>query len=112
MIVIEIDPNGSFKGIPQQRLADVCGLILPWLRVTPAGETIKNHILDTYQFPAPPLEGTTITDEGVWQYPGDPDLQPVMRATDMHTGEMMYMYQHALVAFLEPGKQPFCTRLD
>jgi hypothetical protein len=56
------------------------------------------------------MTGSTVTEDGVWQYPEDPDLYPLMK---LQEGDVeMLVYPYALVAMRDTSGRTLCTRMD
>lgn len=51
-----------------------------------------------------------ITPEGIMQYPEDPELYPLARAT--HGSETLWVYPHAIIAIVQSDGSLFMSRID
>ena len=106
------DPMEKFQHIPIRHLFDACGYLIPWALDENCNRmTIKQCYEHFYKFGMNNTPGTEVDKEtGVWKYPGDPDLYPIMRMT--RGDEVIYFYQHALVAWFDKDNVLFATRMD
>lgn len=107
----KLDPTGHFKDIPSQHLVETLGL-LPTFALGNS-ESIAENMQENYAFfshwSEPGL--TKIDEHGVWSYPEDEDLYPIL-SMDNGLGEVVYIYQHAIVAVTVDGKFTKWTRMD
>ena len=93
-----IDPNKAYTGNPDHLLLEACGFIPFWVREwsdMPTTQTLKDYLIARYGFGFHKMGGT-VTETGVYQYPEDPDLDPLI-AMDTDEGTL-YMYEYAIVA--------------
>lgn len=108
---IEIDPTGHYPDINPSRLLGACGVIPMWVAADRSPDNTIFDILEReYQFPLFEMHGSTITNEGVHQYPEDPDLYPLIQLT--RGEEVMYVYQYAITAIVSPDGSTFVVRID
>jgi hypothetical protein len=95
--VVLTDPLDKFEGVHGSKLIAACGYLLPW--AVNGISTLEENLLNKYEFfygwnkPDCP---TKITDEGVYSYPQDPDLSPLVTIT--RGTETMHIYQYGIVA--------------
>jgi len=115
-----LDPTGHFtkhissleqKTLAKQNLAEACGLIPNWVMDYEYDDlNMKDMLQKYYPFGMFPIPKTTVSDSGVFSYPEDPDLYPLVK---MSRGEeIIYQYQYGLVAIVQPDGSAFCTRMD
>ena len=123
---IKLDPTGHHnrKSTTDAQREDVRRKLVMALGIVPvfvddaykaAGEdaTVEEMHKGTtgaYQWYIGDMEGGTINDEGVYQYPEDPDLHPLVEWS-LDSGTKVYMYQYAIVAFTD-GETTKVTRMD
>jgi hypothetical protein len=93
---ITLDPVEYYKDANPVRLVDACGVLLAW-----GFEAVINadpvEVLDNYyQFGLTSITGGSITENGCYNFPGDPTLYPIASITYGTTA--MYIYQYAIVA--------------
>ena len=114
-IAVKVDPTGQYKKVPKQRLVDALGIVPSFVSyaAVEAPEATARAVLDAmaeaYGFYMGDMEGGTVDAEGVYQYPDDPPLYPLVRWTlDNVT---VYMYQFAIVA-VQDEDTTIVTRMD
>ena len=115
-----IDPLNKFKGTPRASIIESCGL-LPEFFFSVANRATLDHkdltldaawegLDDEYGFGLYRMTGSTVTPQGVWQYPEDPDLYPLVSMK--HQGVEMLVYDYGLVALRDKSGETRCTRMD
>ena len=112
LLHITFDPTGHFKSqnVPEERLAPACGYLLGWAcnyaTLVVQAASLKEAMDAQYGFGLHEMTGGKITEGGIYKYPEDPDMYPLVK---VQTGEeYMYIYQHAIIAF----NDGFVTRMD
>lgn len=110
---VEIDPTSQHEknGINPFEIFETLGLIPQFMfndqfLDQPAWEALNNQ----YQHGGGlrKMDGT-ITAEGVYQYPGDPDLYPIAKYT--RADETIWQYPHGIMAIPKDGTLTL-TRMD
>ncbi len=118
---VTVDPNGAFKGIRPSKLLESIGLIPYFVQDTAmctpeSAEEAYKIMGECYGFPMSPLEGT-LSDKGTYSYPGDPDLEPLVKFTMLDTkgnkgGTIeILVFQYAFVA-VRDTESTLMTRMD
>jgi len=111
-VSISPDPLNHFPHISAEQLGEVCGIIPHWvLEYTQSNHTMSlvDYLSLVYGFPVHEMKGVTLTPEGIFQFPGDPDQYPLVKITlDNAT---FYQYQFAMIAVVTPTST-FVTRMD
>jgi len=112
---INIDPTGNYRlfGNTEHELMEACGLIPMWVRewsASPTQRTLKEYLSDAYGFGLYEMTGGQIDPEtGIYSYPEDPELKPLM-SIDTDEG-VLYIYEYAIVA-IPTVHGYFITRMD
>ena len=98
---IIIDPLKKFN-VPPETIIEACGIIPNWVFNKSLMHIDTLEALKTqYQFPTYPMGGE-IDKEGIYHYPEDPDLYPLVK---MVRGEdIIYQYDYGIVAVITPDK--------
>jgi len=106
-----IDPMGSMP-IPPARLLRAGGLLPDWVTSPDYPDmNLKDKLTKHYGFgELTELKGGTITPEGAFQFPQDPDQYPLISI--VRKEEQFLLYEHAIVAILQPDGSSFITRID
>ena len=122
---ITIDPTGHYtsklKGdklkAMERRLVMALGIVPQFVNEAfekmeepPTVESFYKAVCDEYQFYMGPMEGGTIDADGVYEYPEDPPLYPLV-SWGVGEGITIYMYQYAIVGVTE-GDTTLITRMD
>lgn len=117
MMEVCVDPNGHYKSfnVPNERLIAACGVIPEWIMEGYLlGETdMYQAIYDRYGFPMCDMTGGAVnnSDEGIYKYPGDPELHPIVRWES--DTQVAFMYEHAIMSFVDKATQVVrVTRVD
>lgn len=112
-----LDPNGFFKDkeVPTENLIEAAGIIPEWIfQGYLLGETDMYESINTrYGFPMCDMSGGTVnnSDEGIYKYPGDPELHPIVRWEN--DKQVVFMYQYAIMSFIDKATQEVrVTRVD
>jgi hypothetical protein len=116
MSLITIDPLSKYPSKPNDELVEECG-ILPlffmkavMVQEEPTLDRVWELVDDQYGFGLYKMTGSTVTKDGVWQYPEDPDLYPLMKLQEGNVEMLVYPY--ALVAMRDTSGRTLCTRMD
>lgn len=112
-----LDPTGHYreKGAEPSELLEALGM-LPFFAHAAHKKSPRTpkEALDLmgreYRFPFAEDIGATIDNAGIWQYPGDPPLHPVMTCK-INATVRVHIYPHSLVAVVGP-KKTLTTRMD
>lgn len=105
---VQFDPLDKFPNVPQARLVEACG-ILPHFVLTDDAP-IRANLEHCYQFGIHESSGGSIDPDGMYHFPGDPDLAPM--AVIRKGEERMFIYRSAIVAILGDDGSCFVTRCD
>lgn len=95
-----------------QDILEACGL-LPMFAANPdfIDLPLREAMEKQYVMPLIPFgPESTITEEGIMQSPGDPDLYPL--AKFIRGDEVMLQYKYGIIAILAEGQPPFITRMS
>lgn len=115
-VVKTIDPMGKFSGVnvPNPRIREACGVLPIWAMRGPG--TLAENLQFNYPFFDQWRESeATVSEDGVYRYPGDPDMYPLMQIEgtthdgDKHT---IFLYDYAMVAHMVNGEFQGSTRMD
>lgn len=110
-IQLIIDPTKHWSDLTKNEIVKACGILPLWaanpfLLATPLQQAFEAQ----YPFPMPPIENGTIAPSGVFQYPGDPDLSPLI---ELERGpETLFIYQYALIGIIRADGSTFISRMD
>lgn len=107
-LIIEVDPLNHYTSVPDRALLEACGMILYWI-VEDDSDTLQEQVNKNYQFGMYEMKGGTVTPEGIYEYPEDPPLYPLVKWE--RGDEVAYMYPHAIMSFIHKGVT-FVTRVD
>lgn len=107
---IELDPLAKFNYQPEE-IYHILGLLPGWVMNEEFMDKPLKEALDKqYGFGLYESSGQTITADGVYQYPEDPDLYPLIKI--QRKDETFYQYQYAMVAIVQKDGSTFVTRMD
>ena len=91
-----IDPLNKFPFTEPEVLMEAVGLIPTF--INPLAEDVMEEALINYGMSICPMTGGVVNKEGVYQYPGDPDLYPITRCKV--GGKTIYIYSYGIIAFV------------
>lgn len=105
--IIAIDPLDKFKDLPPEHLYECCGLLTS-IFCTSEGETFKERGENGYQFGTNWSKcgepgNASITKDGVYSYPEDPDLYPIAEFTK--NDDNVWIYQYGMVVVPDPDRK-------
>ena len=108
-----LDP--LYHHIPQGRTAEMIGeevgLIWAWCMSKPEGIGFLQHFEDMYQFGVFEMKGGEVLENGIYKYPEDPDLYPLIRVDNKE--ETVFVYPYGIVAIRnKTTRDTFVTRMD
>lgn len=112
---INIDPTGHHVALGAKRIPmiEACGIVTTWVLDSPdLMEPLKQVLEAAYGFgPLWESKKASVTGEGVMQYPGDPDMYPLIRME--RQDEVFYMYESAMIAIVNKDSgESFVSRMD
>ena len=110
-VTIWINPLNHYE-ISDKDLINSCGFLPLWA-VDPdyLDQPIKQAMTELYGFgKLYEMKGGEVTDKGVYKYPDDPDLYPIVTIKRDH--EIMHQYPYGIVAFEQDDGTVFVTRMD
>ncbi len=94
MLAITTDPHNKYPKRSPQHLTEMCGLLWAWI-VHNTHESMKDRLITSYPFYSGEMTGGALNLEGVYTYPGDPDLYPLMMF-ETHT-EVCFVFEYGIV---------------
>lgn len=103
MLFATIDPLKKYTTAGYDVMANMIGPIPTWVNFDDK-RPFSEQVQEKYPFgdvTSWDVSSSTVSDEGVYSYPGDPDLSPLMswgRGDDR-----MYLYEYGIIAFVEDG---------
>jgi len=105
---ITYDPNGAYPMYNPAELDRICGLVPYWVTDKRLMHLpLKDAIDLSYGFGLYEMD-STVDENHVMKYPGDPDLHPYMK---IERGDEIYLqYPYAIIAIV--GDSTFVTRVD
>ena len=127
MITINVscDPLGHFPGCTDRAVEAAVGLLPQIARdayrmLDTEDVTAEDALGYAYGYGVFPMPTDNWKGDGIWRYPGDPDLYPIARINVSGLKEelVMWVYSHSLVAVEWKGDNPpadlgvILTRMD
>jgi hypothetical protein len=109
---VEPDPTNNFKHVKESVLMEHMGFIPKFIMqaLDRPDTSLAQGMLDAYGFGSPPMTGGVVKEDGVYSYPEDPDLHPLVKlVTERGT---VYVYQYGIVSILETNKPTIVYRMD
>ena len=110
-IEITVDPLNKFYKHTQNEIMELCGIIPHFVVAKNYRHyRLKEALESQYGFPVYEIEEATISPEGVYSYPEDPDMYPLIKMT--RDGETFYQYAYGIVAVIGSDGTSYVTRMD
>jgi len=116
---VTLDPTKEFTSVPQERLVDALGFIPEFVvaafELFPEGDSaedvynamVKVYRYGDYRFLS--TNGGEVDSEGVYRYPEDPDLHPLVC---FEQGDVkVFVYQHAIIS-VRDSRDTIVSRMD
>jgi len=111
MNTYQFDPTNKFTEVTDAMLYEACGILPTWVMAKEyAHKPLLEALKEQYQFPMFESEKATITEDGVFQYPGDPDQHPLIKI--QRGKETFYQYEHAMIAIVQEDGSSYVSRMD
>lgn len=94
------NPSGYEHFVPDPRaLIEACGFLPSMLvKSEVKGQPFKETLDANYPFGSRWNDRATVDKNGVYHYPEDEPLHPIVSVTNVETGEEAYIYQYGIVA--------------
>jgi hypothetical protein len=109
MCLMTLDPCDKY---PNMQLLERCGYIPNWALAADPCESMAHAIERQYPYYGGQLSGGSVTSEGVYTYPNDPDLYPFIKIENPETMETLYQYPHDIVVITHPDRPVWASRCD
>lgn len=113
MFTISIDPTDYYTKDNHHNIVNRCQTILNWaLNPNFKHSSFKDAVLQQYLYKADFPMGGTIDHNGIYKYPEDPPLHPLLMIS--RDNDIMYFYEYDIIA-LKDAKQAsgyYITRVD
>ena len=110
-----IDPTNHYD-VDEHALVEACGFLPLWaVHHELFNMPVKDAMEYAYRKQAGvpelfPMTGGQVDENGVYHYPEDPDLNPLMKIERMD--ETMWIYPYGIVCFENFDDSTFITRMD
>lgn len=127
-IAVEVDPDGMHidpqaplinRSYQSSKMLERFSIPLTWVNDLDGTSDALDAIWDAYPYGEKTLATSkdskvTITADGAYQYPGDPDMTPVLVLTCEAKGfvEKLYFYNHEFIAYVRDGVLISHGRMD
>lgn len=113
--IVSTDPTSNYEA-PTEAIIEACGFVLGWVvahEPTVSNMTLKEHLEACYGFgELHEMKGGEVTESGIYKYPEDPDMHPLVFIT-LEGGAEFLMWRHAICAMRDNQKQDwYVTRMD
>jgi len=109
-----LDPCGKFPRLTTDQAENAAGILPYWAGLAyEYGNSMKKALMENYAYYWGEMKGGEVKDDGAYHYPGDPILYPLVKFWHDDIPEVMYVYQHSIVAVVnaETGER-WVTRMD
>jgi len=109
---ITIDPLKAYTHRSAQALIEACGVLLPWASEAAILQApFYAHFEEVYPYGLHKMTGGTVDKTGLYEYPGDPPLSPVIQVSS--PSEICFLYPSAIVAiYNKQSGDSFVTKVD
>lgn len=111
IIKMTIDPLNKFNDYDLNSIYDMLGT-LPYWAINPKylDKPLKEALDNQYGFGLYESTGQTITEDGIYKYPKDPDSYPLIKIE--RKDETFYQYLHAIISIVQKDGSNFSSRMD
>ena len=107
----EFDPFDQFTNYTNSELNNTLGFLPGWV-VNP--EYFEFNLIEAlnkqYNFGLFESKETIITEDGIYKYPGDPDLYPIIKI--VRGKETFYQYLYGLIGIIKEDGTSYAARMD
>lgn len=109
--IATLDPLAKFTHVDDEYIKQSLGLLPGWV-VNSEFENVplKKALNDQYGFGMYENEEASIDENGVYKYPSDEDLYPLVKI--IRGNEIFYQYEYALIAIVQKDGSSYCSRMD
>lgn len=111
LIEIIADPCNHFNLEPEI-LAEPCGVLIEWSVYALRAEDTLKELKEFYQFPSPRMDGYVDPETGVYLYPDDPPLYPLLNVRNKQNNKNIFLYRHAMIAVKITDSEYYMMRMD
>lgn len=107
----EVDPNNKFPHLSRHDMYSTLGYLPGWVMNSEFfDKPLKEALDEQYCCGLFEMTGGVIDSNGVFRYPEDPELHPLIKI--IRGKETFYQYQSAIVAIVQEDGSTFMTRMD
>ena len=113
---IKVDPYGKFTHATNMDIIKSCGYLTQWIleaekfHTDEEPVTMKDRLLKNYVYYLGELDGGRLTPDGLYMFPGDEDLYPLVKFE--FNGERCFIFKYAIVGIIFDNGETFVTRMD
>ena len=109
----KVDPTKHYDDVPVKKIVDALGYV-PHFLLDEDERPLQDQVRDRYPYFMASREEPNIEveDDGAYTYPGDPKSYPLAVFRHETNGEKMYMYEYAIVIFVDKEGKTCHNRLD
>lgn len=105
-----IDPLDKYNA-PDEQLLEACGLLPYWVVDDRYMDLPLKEALDKqYQFGLYEITGGKVDSLGIYKYPEDPELYPIL--VIVRKDETFFQYPYGMVAIVQEDGSSFVCRMD
>lgn len=111
-IQVMLNPlNKNLSVLTAEKIRYICGILPDWAANQDFEELDAYRAFEKqYSFPIYTIDKGTIDDNGVYHYPEDPDLYPLIKM--IRGDEVLYFYEHAIVGIVHRDNSRTVIRMD
>lgn len=110
-IKITMDPHNRFPTVDKMDIYASFGYLPNWIETAEInGQTMRESLKENYCAPTIEIDGGELTKDGVYKYPGDPDLYA--HGKWELNGEICYIFKYAIVGIINKDGTTFVTRMN
>ena len=105
-----VDPLKKFSGVSTPRLVEALGFI-PGFIYSDVDDVVETALANYGYNIGGPMVGGEIDKDGMYSYPGDPDLYPITRC--VADNKTIYIYEYGIISFVDnDGGETVTYRFD
>lgn len=106
------DPLGKFSSKTDKELEWLCQVVVYWATAAMVFyKTMHEVITEHYGYQLDPFSGGSVSEEGVYSYPEDPDLYPICKIITKK--EIVFFYEYEILSIRQKSDGTVLTiRVD
>jgi len=105
-----MDPLNKFQDMSKVHIMNNLGYVPSWAGNIEYKDLPLKDALEIQYQPLYEIKGGIVDENGIYKFPGDPELYPLIKLT--RNDEILYQYIFGMVSIVQEDGSSYVTRMD